>query len=53
MSQSQVTQSYNTKKDIKGFKTDNIIQYNNSMLALWSIHRLKNKVCTQTIVYSI
>jgi len=33
-SQSWVTQSYNTEKNIEG----SIIQYNNSMLILWKVH---------------
>ena len=34
MSQSQVTQSYDTKKYIEDSKINNIIWYNNSMLVL-------------------
>jgi len=34
MSQSWVTQSYNTEKIIKGSEIDNIIQHNNNMLVL-------------------
>jgi len=34
MSQSQITQSHVTEKDIEGSGTDNIIQHINSILAL-------------------
>ena len=34
MSQSQITQSHVTEKDIEGSGIDNIIQYINSILAL-------------------
>ena len=33
-SQLQITQSYNTEKNIEGSKIDNIIQYNNNTLVL-------------------
>ena len=37
MSQSQVTQSCDIEKIIEDFKTDDIIWYSNSMLALWIV----------------
>jgi len=33
-----VTRSYDAEKVIKGFRTDNIIQYSKSMLVLWITH---------------
>jgi len=35
LSQSQVTQSYNIKKNIKGSEISDTIQYNNNILVLW------------------
>ena len=42
MPQSQVTQSQGIEKNIEDFGIDNIIQYDNSMLAtfLWSVYGL-------------
>ena len=35
-----VTELYNIKKDIKGSRTNNIIQSSNSILILWQIYVL-------------
>ena len=44
------------EKNIKDSGTDDVIQYGKSMLVLWSVHRLEDRlviVCIQTTVYSI
>ena len=44
MSHVMVTQSHNTKKDIKGSRTDNIILYVNNILILYIIHGLLSRL---------
>ena len=41
-----VTQSHNTKKNIKGSETDNIILYINNILILYIIHGLLSRLDT-------
>jgi len=56
MSQSQVIQSCNKKKNIEGFRISDVIQYGNNVLALWKVHILYGRLVvmyTQTMVCSI
>ena len=56
MSQSYITQLHDTKKDVEGSRIDDVVQYGNSMLALWGTHILEGRlviVCAQTMVCSI